>query len=49
VLGRVFRDVTGRAHQVLSQRADEVYAAVLGVILRLRPAPVELASGGVEP
>jgi adenosylcobinamide kinase/adenosylcobinamide-phosphate guanylyltransferase len=48
-LGRVFRDVTGRAHQALAQRSDEVYAAVLGVILRLRPAPVALVSGGVEP
>jgi adenosylcobinamide kinase / adenosylcobinamide-phosphate guanylyltransferase len=45
-LGRVFRDATGRAHQILAQRADEVYAAVLGVILRLRPAPIELIGGG---
>lgn len=41
-LGRAFRDVAGRAHQVLAQRADRVYLAALGCILRLRPAPIEL-------
>jgi adenosylcobinamide kinase/adenosylcobinamide-phosphate guanylyltransferase len=39
-LGRAFRDVAGRAHQRLSTVADELYFAVLGTILRLRPEPV---------
>jgi adenosylcobinamide kinase/adenosylcobinamide-phosphate guanylyltransferase len=42
-LGRAFRDVTGRAHQALSARADRIYFAALGTILRLKPGPVELA------
>jgi adenosylcobinamide kinase / adenosylcobinamide-phosphate guanylyltransferase len=45
-LGRVFRDVTGRAHQVLAGQADEIYAAVLGVLLRLHPSPIELVVRG---
>jgi adenosylcobinamide kinase/adenosylcobinamide-phosphate guanylyltransferase len=40
-LGRVFRDVTGQAHQRLAAAADEIYLAAMGVVLRLRPAPVE--------
>jgi len=36
-LGRVFRDVTGRAHQRLSAIAAEIYLAVLGVVLRVKP------------
>jgi len=36
-LGRVFRDVAGFAHQRLSKAADEVYFAVLGTILRIKP------------
>jgi adenosylcobinamide kinase / adenosylcobinamide-phosphate guanylyltransferase len=39
-LGRLFRDVAGLAHQRLSQAADELYLAVLGTILRIKPAPV---------
>jgi adenosylcobinamide kinase/adenosylcobinamide-phosphate guanylyltransferase len=39
-LGRMFRDVSGRAHQALARSADEVYFGVLGIMLRLRPAPV---------
>jgi adenosylcobinamide kinase/adenosylcobinamide-phosphate guanylyltransferase len=38
-LGRVFRDVAGSAHQQLSRQADEVYFAVLGTLLRLKPQP----------
>jgi adenosylcobinamide kinase/adenosylcobinamide-phosphate guanylyltransferase len=38
-LGRIFRDVAGSAHQLLSRRADEVYFAVLGTMLRLKPEP----------
>jgi adenosylcobinamide kinase / adenosylcobinamide-phosphate guanylyltransferase len=41
-LGRLFRDCAGRAHQRLARECSEVYAGVLGCILRLRPAPVEL-------
>ena len=41
-LGRAFRDVTGRAHQRLSRVADEIYFAVLGTMLRIRPEPVSV-------
>ena len=43
-LGRVFRDVAGFAHQRLAQVADELYLATLGVVVRLRPAPIAIAS-----
>lgn len=39
-LGRVFRDLAGRAHQRLVRVADEVHLAILGVILRIQPGPV---------
>ncbi len=39
-LGRVFRDVAGRANQRLAEHADELYLATMGVALRLRPTPV---------
>jgi adenosylcobinamide kinase/adenosylcobinamide-phosphate guanylyltransferase len=45
-LGRTFRDVTGLAHQHLAGLADEVYFGVLGVMLRLKPAPVVPVVGG---
>jgi adenosylcobinamide kinase/adenosylcobinamide-phosphate guanylyltransferase len=38
-LGRLFRDLTGLAHQRLSRIADEVYFAALGTMLRLKPTP----------
>lgn len=41
-LGRLFRDCAGRAHQRLARECDEVYAGMLGCILRLRPAPIDL-------
>ena len=41
-LGRVFRDMAGAAHQRLAPLADELFLAVTGVVLRLRPAPVEV-------
>lgn len=47
-MGRVFRDVAGRAHQMLARAADEVYVGVLGAMLRLKPAPVEALFGGYE-
>ena len=40
-LGRRFRDLAGIAHQRLAAAADEVYAALLGCVLRLSPGPVE--------
>ncbi|KYG04183.1 adenosylcobinamide-phosphate guanylyltransferase, partial [Sorangium cellulosum] len=44
-LGRVFRDLAGRAHQRLGRSANELYVAVMGAILRLRPGPVALVGG----
>lgn len=41
-LGRAFRDVSGAAHQALSRQAHELYFAVMGQLLRLRPGPLEL-------
>ena len=43
-LGRVFRDLAGGAHQRLAPLADELFLAVTGVVLRLRPAPVEVVA-----
>jgi adenosylcobinamide kinase/adenosylcobinamide-phosphate guanylyltransferase len=43
-LGRVFRDLTGRAHQRIAAEADELYFAAMGVLLRLRPGPVEVVT-----
>jgi adenosylcobinamide kinase/adenosylcobinamide-phosphate guanylyltransferase len=42
-LGRLFRDVTGRAHQRLVRDADEIYLAAMGLVLRVHPGPVERA------
>ncbi len=39
-LGRTFRDLCGRVHQALARAADEIHLAVLGTLLRLKPAPV---------
>jgi adenosylcobinamide kinase/adenosylcobinamide-phosphate guanylyltransferase len=47
-LGRAFRDVSGAAHQALSRQADELYFAVMGQLLRLRPGPVELVPDTAE-
>lgn len=41
-LGRTFRDLAGSAHQRISAAADEVYFAVLGTMLRIKPSPVFL-------
>ena len=47
-LGRAFRDLAGLAHQRIARRADQVYLAAVGCVLRLAPAPLELvAAGGV--
>ena len=45
-LGRVFRDLAGRAHQRLAGVADEVYLAILGSVLRIRPEPVLVQTQG---
>ena len=37
-LGRSYRDLLGRANQVLAQHADEVYLMVAGLPLRIKPA-----------
>ena len=42
-LGRSFRDLSGRAHQMLSARADEIYFGAMGSLIRLKPAPITLA------
>jgi adenosylcobinamide kinase/adenosylcobinamide-phosphate guanylyltransferase len=39
-LGRVFRDLAGLAHQRLAAVADETYAAIMGLVVRLHPAPL---------
>jgi adenosylcobinamide kinase/adenosylcobinamide-phosphate guanylyltransferase len=48
-LGRRFRDVTGIAHQRLAAVAAETYAAVMGVVLRLYPGPVQAFRAGETP
>jgi adenosylcobinamide kinase/adenosylcobinamide-phosphate guanylyltransferase len=48
-LGRTFRDVTGLAHQRLAELADEVYFGALGIMLRLKPAPIVPVVGGTIP
>ncbi|HLU50231.1 MAG TPA: bifunctional adenosylcobinamide kinase/adenosylcobinamide-phosphate guanylyltransferase [Planctomycetota bacterium] len=45
-LARRFRDLSGRAHRRVAASADEVYVALLGVVLRLRPGPIEEATWG---
>jgi len=36
-LGRLYRDLLGRANQMLAQRADEVYLMVAGLPVPLKP------------
>ncbi len=36
-MGRLYRDLLGRANQLLAQQADEVYLMVAGLPLRLKP------------
>ncbi len=48
-LGRRFRDLAGMAHQRLAQAADETYAAILGVVVRLYPAPLQTFRAGEAP
>lgn len=47
-LGRVFRDIVGLTHQRIAAHADEVYVALMGNMLRIKPAPVAaLPAGGI--
>lgn len=48
-LGRQFRDWLGLANQLVAAPADELYWAMLGVLLRLRPEPVGLAPAAAAP
>jgi adenosylcobinamide kinase / adenosylcobinamide-phosphate guanylyltransferase len=43
-LGRTFRDLSGEAHQTLGSQADELYFAMMGQLVRLRPGPLELVA-----
>lgn len=47
-LARAFRDLAGRAHQRLAAAADEIHVAILGTVLRLRPAPISESGAGDE-
>lgn len=47
-LGRTFRDLAGRAHQQIASAASEIHLAVLGVVVRLTPGPVEVRHPGEE-
>jgi adenosylcobinamide kinase / adenosylcobinamide-phosphate guanylyltransferase len=48
-LGRAFRDLAGLANQRLAAAADETYAAMLGVVLRLHPGPLHAFRAGETP
>lgn len=37
-MGRLYRDLLGRANQILAKRADEVYLMVSGIPLPIKPA-----------
>ena len=37
-MGRLYRDLLGRANQILAQRADEIYLMVAGLPVRIKPA-----------
>ena len=38
-VGRLYRDLLGRANQILAQHADEVYLMVAGLPMKITPAP----------
>ncbi len=40
-LSRRFRDLTGNLHTRVASAADEVYLGAMGLLLRLKPGPVE--------
>ena len=39
-MGRLYRDILGRANQMLAQTADEVYLMVAGIPLRIKPKDI---------
>ncbi len=41
-VGRLYRDLLGRANQLLAQRADEIYLMVAGLPLLIKPAKSNL-------
>ncbi len=45
-LGRAFRYLAGHAHQRIARCADKVYVAILGSVLPIGPAPVEVQPMG---
>jgi adenosylcobinamide kinase/adenosylcobinamide-phosphate guanylyltransferase len=48
-LVRRFRDLAGLAHQRLAGLADAVYFGTLGVMLRIKPAPIIPVEGSMIP
>ena len=36
-MGRLYRDILGRANQMLAQESNEVYLLVTGIPLRIKP------------
>ena len=46
---RAVRDVCGRIHQRFSRKADEVYLAALGTILRIKPGFLAVPPGEIPP
>lgn len=44
-LARRFRDAAGTLHRRLAAVADEVHFAAMGLVLRLKPGPVEPSTG----
>jgi adenosylcobinamide kinase / adenosylcobinamide-phosphate guanylyltransferase len=45
-LARSFRDLAGHAHQRLAAAAAEIYLAVVGTVVRIRPGELEVAGIG---
>lgn len=37
-MGRLYRDLLGKANQILAQHADEIYLMVTGIPLKIKPA-----------
>jgi adenosylcobinamide kinase/adenosylcobinamide-phosphate guanylyltransferase len=48
-LGRVFRDQVGLLHQRLAATADELYAGLMGALVRLRPGPFTIMPAELGP
>jgi adenosylcobinamide kinase / adenosylcobinamide-phosphate guanylyltransferase len=48
-LGRLFRDIVGRVHQQIAAKADEVYLAAMGMVIRLVPQPLRAFRPGEAP